>query len=130
MFNCITDRSQSFASLSLVQHLQIGDHVGLALRVLSVEEKVTYEKGEVYLTVHGLDIEGATVTYLRLWRFDASDVFVNKVYIIRGLKVVPAKQWDDTLGKFVPRLESHQELECTARVAIEDVSHVNEITSL
>ena len=107
----------------------MGEHVALVLRVLAVEEKYTSDKEEVYVVVHGVDTEGAMVTNLRLWRFDRNDIISNKTYIIRGLKVVPARQWDEELWKYVPRMDGRKELECVARAAVEDVSRVTDITA-
>jgi len=107
----------------------VGEHVALALRALSVEEKHTADKGDVYLVVHGVDVEGAMVANLRLWRFDNNDIMASSTYILRGLKVVPAKQWDEEQWKYVPRMDGKKELDCTARTAVEDVSHVTDITA-
>ena len=68
-----TNISQYFCTLAYAQDLAVGEHVALVFRAISVEQKWN-QKGEVYLVAHGLDVDNATVTYLRLWRFAEHDL--------------------------------------------------------
>jgi len=124
-----TTTSQDFCSLAFAQGMNVGEHAALVLRVKMVEQKWTGTRGEVYLVVFGVDIDGATVTYLRLWRFGEDDLAAGTTCIIRGLKVVLESQWDESQSRYVPRLEGPKTFECTNRVSIEDVSHVPAITA-
>ena len=113
--------------MAYAQDLAVGEHVALVLRAIMVEQKWN-QRGEVYLEAHGLDLQNATVTYLRLWRFAEDDLQAGSTSIIRGLKVVLETQWDGS--KYVPRLDGPKIFECTNRATIEDVSHCTAITSM
>ena len=126
-FPYVTNMSKDFCTLAYAQDLAVGEHVALVLRAIMVEQKWN-QRGEVYLEAHGLDLENATVNYLRLWRFAETDLQAGRTTIIRGLKVVLETQWDGS--KYVPRLDGPKIFECTNRATIEDVSHVPAITSL
>ena len=106
----------------------VGDHVDLVVYVLMVEVKAT-EKGEVYLELHGQDMERQSVSYLRLWRFEEEDVQSGRVYVVRGLKVKMETQWDSQAWKYVPILDGSRgkRIECQLRTAVEDVTHVPSI---
>ena len=115
--------------MSCAQNCQVGEHVGLVLRVFMAEEKYTSTSGEPYLEVHGTDIDGVTVASLRLWRYAEGDLTERNTYIIRGLKVMVAKQWDEEHWRYNFRTDGLKTLECTSRTAVEDVSHIEDITS-
>ena len=65
---------EDFASLAIVPSAAMNSFVSLVLRVHMTKEKTTSGKGEPYLVVHGIDMDGCTISPLRLWRFEASDV--------------------------------------------------------
>ena len=114
----------AFASLATVQAATLGSHVSLVLRVLMVEEKQTQDKLEPYLVVHGVDMDNIPIPPLRLWRFGPSDVQEGCCYIMRGLKIVLEKYWDDGAWKWLPRMDGQKAVECIYRTAAEDVTHV------
>ena len=107
----------------------MGDHVALVVRVIMVEQKFT-NSGDTYLEAYGTDTEGTLAKNLRLWRYADGDLAEGSTYIIRGLKVALAKQWDDNEWKYVVRADGSKSLECTSRTAVEDVSHIATITTL
>ena len=78
--------------------------------------------------MNGTDTDGTFVRNLRLWRYAEGDLFDDTPYIIRGLKVVPARQWDDKEWKYINRADGTKSLERTCRTAVEDVSHIVPIT--
>ena len=124
-----TTLSYDFCTSSFAHECQVGEHVGLVLQVLMAEEKYTNNSGDPYLEVHGTDIEGAMVASLRLWRYANGDLTEGNTYIIRGLKVMLAKQWDAEQWKYIFRGDGSKTLECTSRTAVEDVSHIEAITA-
>ena len=93
------------------------------------EEKSTQGKGEPFLTVHGVDMEGCPTATLRMWRFGAGDIVAGQIYIFRGLKVVLEKHWDDVQWRYIPRVGGQNAVECVWRTAVGDVSHVPEISA-
>ena len=88
------------------------------------EEKYTSTSGDPYLEVHGTDIEGAMVASLRLWRYADGDLTEGRTYIIRGLKVAAGMMGLSDEGRHVPRADKVRAVECSSRIAAEDVSHV------
>ena len=72
-------------------------------------------------------MDGCTIPPLRLRRFEASDVQEHHIYIMRGLKVVPERCWNDVTWKWEPRTDVQKATECDFRTAAEDVTHVPEI---
>ena len=71
--------------------------------------------GKKYVMLDGVDMKGEHIGWLRL-RTHENDLEIGNICILRGLKVTP-----HSLRRLSP-LQSHA---CTA---IEDVSHVPEIT--
>ena len=65
--------STDFATLSLVQEFMVGEHIALAFKACAVETRET-NGSQLFLKVHGIDIEGATTGPLRFWRFGEGDV--------------------------------------------------------
>ena len=95
-----------FASWSLVNdvnHVNLGDHVSVALKVLTVEEKYTWEKMEPYLELTGRDYEGFVDWRLRLWSCEEGDVLAGHTYMFRGLKDTAERVWDEQKWQYVPR---------------------------
>ena len=86
----VSDYSTEFATKSYIQDLAVGDFVALVLKMVSVETKETQTNAEQYLQVSGVDMDGAPVNYLRLWRFEDGDIMAGCIYIIRGLRVFRA----------------------------------------
>ena len=77
----------------------------------------------------GKDWEGEWVRNLRLWRYADGDVCEQNTYIIRGLKVVPLKQWDDWAQDYINRPDGQKTVECTMRTALEDVSQNDSVSA-
>ena len=125
-----TTLCKDFCSLSWAQNnCQVGEHVSLVVQVLLAEQKYTNTTGDSYLEVSGSDIENGVVTSLRLWRYAEGDLSEDKTYIIRGLKVVIKKQWDDEQCNYILRRDGTKTLDCTSRTTVEDVSHIESITA-
>ena len=62
--------STDFAALSLVQETMVGEHIALAFKACAVETRET-NGSQLFLEVHGIDIEGATTgphSVLEVWR--------------------------------------------------------------
>ena len=125
-----SDITQDLATREFVQSAQIGSFVGLVLRVHQVEQGETIDKQETYLSVRGVDMDGQFFGPIRLWRWTEHDAHMRQdgVYIIRGLKVVKETEWSNDRWAYVPREDGTQTLESSFRVAVEDVSHVQDIT--
>ena len=94
----------------------LGDFVALVMRAQSVERMLS-TKGEPYLVVHGIDMDGKPTGPLRLWRFSPEDVEEGSIYIVRGLKIV---RLSIDHGKY---------LACFYRTAAENVSNVPAIAA-
>ena len=92
------------------------------------EEKET-SKGESFLQIHGVDMDGHSIGPLRLWRFVTADMEALGTYIVRGLKVVSATYWCHIQYKYVPAVDGRKALECSWRSALENVSDEQAITS-
>ena len=120
----------AFCTCAFVQHCNLGDHVSIVLRVLGVTPKQTQGSGDPYLEVIGIDMDQTMVTPLRLWRYQDGDMEENKTYIIRGLKVAPAKVWDAHQWQYIIRADGSKALECTSCTAVEDVSHIQAISAI
>ena len=99
------------------------------MRAQSVEEKTTSDKGEPYLVVHGIDMDGKATGPLRWWRFSPEDVEEGSIYIVRGLKIVTDTQWSHDHGKYMPRADNSKAFECSYRTAAENVSNVPAIAA-
>jgi hypothetical protein len=125
-----SDITQDFATREFVQSAPIGSFVGLVLRVHQAEECETNEKQEPYLSVRGVDMDGQICGPIRLWRWTEHDADMHQdgVYIIRGLKVMKETEWSNEKWAYVPREDGTQTLESSFRVAVEDVSQVQDIT--
>ena len=117
-----------FASWSLVNdvaNVNLGDHVSVALKVLTVEEKYTWERAEPYLELTGRDYE-YNDWVLRLWSCVEGDVLANRTYMFRGLKVTAERVWDDTKWQYVPGpSDGERKVEFGSRSAIEEASWLN-----
>ena len=117
------------ATLDLVQQSPIGHHLDLVIFVQSTEEKYTETKHELYIVVYGIDMAGQTTGALRLWRFESDDVQQGKTYIARGVRVAAVTAWNGEQNRYAPRDDGAKTVECCWRTALEDVSHVSDITS-
>ena len=96
------------------------------IRPQSVEEQYT-TTGELYLRVHGFDMDGTATGAIRLWRYSANDIIAGQIYVIRGLKVVEETYWSAEAWKYVPNEDGTKTIEITYRTAVEDVTDVVEI---
>ncbi len=108
----------------------MGDYVALLLKMVSVETKETQTKAEPYLQVSGVDMDGALVNYLQLWRFEDGDIKAGCKYLIRGLRVSFEQYWDDQQGQYVSNAQGPKTFECSYRTAVEDVTQVGMIGNL
>jgi hypothetical protein len=119
------------ATLEFVKGLQIGDFVGIVLRITYLDEGETSTTSEAFLTIYGIDMNGITVGPIRLWRWTAADcgMQIGGTYVIRGLRVVKETIWSDEKWGYVPREDGVMTLEHNFRLAVEDVSSVEHITA-
>ena len=97
---------------------------------LSDETKETQTKQETYLQVSGIDMDGALVNYLRLWRFEDGDIKAGCTYLIRGLRVSFEQYWDEGQGEYLSNSQGPKGFDCTYRTAVEDVTDVETIGSV
>ena len=100
----VSDVSKQLATKAVVDQSLVGSIVDLALLVNAVEQreiKSGDNMGNPYLIVAGVDMESQTVGPLRVWEHVWNDVRERNIYIIRGLKVVIQKQWDEVAGRYV-----------------------------
>ena len=112
--------THDFVTWSSVKDVNLGDHVSVALKVLQVEEKYTWEKGEPYLELTGRDYEGFVDWRLRLWSCEEGDVLAGHTYMFRGLKVTAERVWDDQKWQYVPGpIDGERKVEFGTRSAIE-----------
>ena len=118
-----------FATMDHARRASINTHVDIVVRCTIVEER-TKDDGESYLIVYGVDMDGATVGPLRMWRFCENNAHAQNIYIVRGLKVVADRQWSDHVWDYVTCTDGSKQLQCDYRTAIEDVTHNLAITSI
>ena len=119
-----------FATMTTVQAASLNSQVALVIRVLMADEKYTQDKCEPYLVVHGVDMEGTPTPPIRLWRFGTGDLVEGRTYVMRGLKVVADRYWDDNTWQWMPRTDGRKGVECNFRTAAEDVTHVPSIVDI
>ena len=100
----------------------------LVIKATSVEQKTTFDKGEPYLEVHGVDMDRVPITALRMWMFEEGEVVPGNLYILRGLRVAPDRVWDDAAWKYVPSPD-RRKLDCSGRSAVEDVTSFSSIAA-
>jgi len=126
-----TQACDTFGTMARAQEVILGMHIDLVLRIFIVEERCTQDlRQERYLSINGLDMDSETVGPVLLWGYAADEVQSERIYIIRGLKVVQARRWSEEAWKYVPRTDGARSLDCTYRTAVEDVSEVQAITQI
>lgn len=130
----------------------LNHHVDLLLRVVDVSARLS-KLGESYLSIVGWDSDGVRMGPLHLWRFKGGlsnlsvvllalgalqislvnrflyilsdgDVVSQRIYIIRGLQIVPDMYFDAESGQKWLKFEGARKLEASNRTAVEDVSDV------
>jgi len=117
--------THDFVSWSSVKDVNLGDHVSVALKVLTVEEKYTWERAEPYLEVTGRDHEYHD-WLLRLWSCEDGDVRAGCTYMFRGLKVTAERVWDEGKWQYVPGpSDGERKVEFGSRSAYEEASWLN-----
>ena len=96
-----------------------------------IEQSETSATQEPFLVVHGIDMDGAMVGPIRLWRWMTGDAAfqTGDVYIIRGLKVVKQTVWSGEQWAYISSDDGNQTVESSSCVAVEDVSGVSAIMS-
>ena len=127
----LSEPYQNMATLEFVKSLQVGDFVGIVLRITYLEEGETSNTSEPFLCIYGIDMDGITVGPIRLWRWTAADcgMQVGSTCVLRGLRVVKETIWSDEKWGYVPREDGVMTLEHNFRLAVEDVSSVEHITA-
>ena len=127
----LSEPYQNMATLEFVKGLQVGDFVGIVLRITYLEEGETSNTSEPFLCIYGIDMDGITVGPIRLWRWTAADcgMQVGSTCVLRGLRVVKESIWSDEKWAYVPREDGAMTLEHNFRLAVEDVSSVEHITA-
>ena len=97
----------------------------VALKVLAVEEKFTWEKAEPYLELTGRDHEYHD-WLLRLWSCEQGDVHVGRTYMFRGLKVTVERVWDPEKWTYVAGpSDGERKVEFGSRSAFEEANWLN-----
>ena len=126
-----SDVTDDFATRHHIQNAELGSYVSLVLCAHRTEQSETSTTQEPFLIVHGIDMDGAMVGPIRLWRWTEADADMQSggVYIIRGLKVVKQTVWSDVQWAYIPSDDGSQTVESSFRVAVENVSGVPDITS-
>ena len=101
MLRDVSTYSKDFASWGFATQGTIGEFFALVIKATSVEQKTTFDKGEPYLEVHGVDMDRVPITALRMWMFEEGEIVPGNLYILRGLRVAPDRVWDDAAWKYV-----------------------------
>ena len=65
---------------------------------------------------------------LRLWQHEADDIKPGGAYVVRGLKVVNDRMWDQGKGAWTRSADAPKTIECSVRTACEDVEDIESIT--
>ena len=118
--------THDFVSWSSVKDVNLGDHVSVALKVLTVEEKYTWDKGEPYLELSGRDYEGFVDWRLRLWSCQEGEVLAGRTYMFRGLKVTAERVWDEGKWQYVAGpSDGERKVESGSRSAYEETPWLN-----
>ena len=127
----LSEPYQNMATSEFVKGLQVGDFVGIVLRITYLDEGETSNTSEPFLCIYGTDMDGITVGPIRLWRWTAADcgMQIGGTYVLRGLRVVKETVWSDEKWGYVPREDGAMTLEHNFRLAVEDVSSVEHITA-
>ena len=126
-YNVMSEYSNDFASMSFVRTCPVGTYVAIAMRITEVTPRWTWPYHDPFLQVMGIDTEGAAVGPLRLWQREEGDIKVRGAYVVRGLKVVNGRLWDDTMGKWIRSVVGPLTIECNVRTACEDVEDLPSI---
>ena len=85
---------------------------------------------EPYLVVHGTDWENVQTGPLRIWRYSEKDLDANptgRIWMLRGMKVTYATQWDSLSRGYIRAQPESMIPEACVHTAIEDVTEVNAI---
>ena len=118
------------ATMSYINECNVGIFVDLVIHTTQVEARLSNEQTadeQPFLLVHGYDMESVPTGSLRFWRYEDGDIAEGKTYIVRGLKVVDDKWWCDGAG-YVPRGDGSKTVEICWRTAVEDVTHVQQLS--
>lgn len=125
----VDEVTDQFASMEHAQQANVQTYIDLVLQCTSVEQNEKSD-GELYASLHGRDMNGVIVGPLRMWRFSATDVHNNNIYIIRGLKVILDRYWCNQSWEWKPCTDGSKRLECNFRTAIEDVTAIDSIAKM
>ena len=118
------------ATMSYLNECNVGTFVDLVIHATQVEARLSNEQTideQPFLLVHGYDMENVPTGALRFWRYEDGDIAEGKTYIVRGLKVVDDKWWCDGAG-YVPKGDGSKTVEICWRTAVEDVTHVQQLS--
>ena len=129
-FEYETAGSDDLATMSYINECNVGIFVDLVIHTTQVEARLSNEQTadeQPFLLVHGYDMESVPTGSLRFWRYEDGDIAEGKTYIVRGLKVVDDKWWCDGAG-YVPRGDGSKTVEICWRTAVEDVTHVQQLS--
>ena len=119
--------TDGLATCNSVHHKSLGEYVDFVIKVNSAQEYMSSINGEPYLRIHGFDMENNHVWPLFMWRFKEGDLVNNRIYILRGMKVVKETQWCVHSHAWMPFEDARQKIECSFRTAVEDVTDVQTI---
>ena len=128
----VSELSPDMATREFVQSMHVNDFVSIALRITQLEESMTNNTGEPYLSIYGTDMDGTTMGPIRLWRWTTEDggMELSGTYVLRGLRVVKETSWSYDKETYAPREDGAMTVECNFRTAVEDVSDVEAIAAL
>ena len=118
------------ATMSYLNECNVSSFVDLVIHATQVEARLSNEQTideQPFLLVHGYDMETVPTGALRFWRYEDGDIAEGKTYIVRGLKVVDDKWWCDGAG-YVPKGDGSKTVEICWRTAVEDVTHVQQLS--
>jgi protein-arginine kinase activator protein McsA len=126
----VAEVSDTFATMDYARSMLTNNFVDVVMQCTSVDQRTKQDGNEEpFLVMTGNDCNGVEVGPLRLWRFDETQASQGCLYIVRGLKVVPAQRWSEQAWKYVSCFETPKALECTYKTTLEDVTHVSAIAS-
>ena len=113
--------------MAFVRECAVGTYVAIAMRINDVQAKWS-TINEPYLQLMGVDTEGAAVGPLRLWQREEGEIRLGGAYVVRGLRVVNDRVWDQARGMWIRSADAPKIIECSVRTACEDVDGVESIT--
>ena len=126
-YDVTSNYSNDFASMAFMRECTVGTYVAIAMRITDAEQKYN-KRDDAYLSIEGFDTEGEAVGPLRLWKYEEGDINPGDAYVVRGLKVVHDRVFDDAKQLWTRSNASDMVIECSPRTACENVEDIRSIT--